>query len=141
MQDRNTDFTAGFKIRKTRAMRALFELSGEAGDNTTFPYERQYCKLIQDNIEIITNGILVLNKVDDQYYHVSVMSGNISFFKAIETLSITDLTLASMDHTWDETDAVNSHAVVSPSADFVYPLCEPSDDGGVTPPTDTRRQS
>lgn len=137
MQDRNTDFTAGFKIRKTRAMRALFELSGEVGDNTTFPYERQYCKLIQDNIEVITNGILVLNRVDEQYYHVSVMSGNISFFKAIETLSITDLTLAGMDHTWDETDVVDSHAVVSPPADFVYPLCEPSDDGGVTPPTDT----
>ena len=47
MQDRQSDFTAQFKIRKTRAMRALFELSGEIGATTVFPYERQECKLIQ----------------------------------------------------------------------------------------------
>lgn len=136
LQDRNTDFTASFKIRKTRRMRALFELAGEVGDNTLFPYRRQRCRLVQDNIELITGGILVLDRVDDQYYHVSILSGNASFFQAIEVLSITDLTLAGMDHDWTRANAVASHAVTSPPPDYVYPLFEPTEDGGLAPVTD-----
>lgn len=136
MQDRNSDFTASFKIRKTRAMKALFELSGEVGANTEFPYRLQDCKVVQDNIEVITHGILTLIKVDDQYYHVSIISGNASFFKEIESLKITDLTLPSMVHTWDVNTIIDSNSSISPAPDVVYPLCEPSVDGGMTPLTD-----
>lgn len=131
LQDRNSDFTAQFKIRKTRAMRELFELSGEVGANPDFPYRKQTCRLISDNIEIITGGILVLDRVTDEYYHVSVLSGNINFFKLIETLKLNDLSLPDMVNTWDITTAVSTHDVTSPDgADIVYPMCEPSDDGG-----------
>lgn len=136
MQDRQSDFTAEFRIRKTRAMRALFELSGEVGATTWFPYQQQPCRLVQDNIEIITGGILVLDRVDEQYYYVSIVSGNINFFKTIEALRISDLTLATMDHTWDVATMAATHAVTSPTPDYVYPLCEPSDDGGIAPLTD-----
>ena len=135
MNDRQSDFTASFKIRKTRAMRSLFELSGEVGANTTFPYENQPAKLIQDNIEMITNGLLILDTVDDQYYHVSIYSGNLNFFKIIGNLKLVDIiSLTSPDnleHTWDLT-TMAQHSV-SPEHDFVYPLCEPSDDSGMNP--------
>jgi len=136
LQDRQTDFTTGFKIRKTRQMRELFELSGEVGANTLFPYQAQPARLIQDNIEMITNGKLILNRVDDQYYHVAIYSGNISFFKQIENLKLSDLLLASTNHTWDIDTMAATHACTSPACDFVYPLCEPSDDGSITPYTD-----
>jgi hypothetical protein len=128
MQDRQSDFTAQFRIRKTREMRDLFELSGETGINTNFPFENNTCRLISDNIEVITNGRLVLDKVDEQYYYVSILSGNLSFFKAIDQLKINDLTLASTDHTWDVATMVNTHAV---DLDYVYPLCMPTEDGSL----------
>lgn len=128
MQDRQSDFTAQFKIRKTRAMRALFELSGEVGANTTFPYEKQTCRLIQDNIEMITGGILSLNKNDDQYYYVSIVSGNMNFFKSIDKLKITDLLLTLTNHTWNAATQAASNAG---DLDYLYPLCEPSDDAGM----------
>ena len=135
MQDRQSDFTAQFKIRKTREMKALFELSGETGINTDFPFEDKTCKLIQDNIEIITGGEIILDKVDSQYYYTAIISGNKNFFKAIEKLKLSDLTLASTDHTWDLATMVGTHAN---DLNYVYPLCEPSDDGGiVVPPLDT----
>jgi hypothetical protein len=137
MQDRNSDFTAAFKIRKTRAMRALFELSGEVGATTDLPYTTQECKLIQDNIEIITGGILVLDRVVDQYYYVSIVSGNLNFFNLVANRKINDLTLASMVHTWNVATMVATHSPTSPEQDFVYPLCEPSDDGSMCPVDDT----
>lgn len=136
MQDRQSDFTAEFRVRKTRAMRALFELSGEVGANTTFPYLRQPCRLVQDNIEIITGGLLILEKVTDEYYHVTIMSGNTNFFNLISNLKLVDLDLASTNHTWEYLTQAATHVCASPACCFVYPLCEPSDDGGIAPLTD-----
>lgn len=134
LQDRQSDFTAEFKIRKTRAMRGLFELSGEVGATTTIPYQNLPCRLVQDNVEVITNGIMVLDKVDEQYYHVSIMSGNLNFFKAIESLKLTDLLLPDTDHTWDLATMAGTHT--DADKHFVYPLCEPSDEGSMAPRTD-----
>jgi hypothetical protein len=133
MQDRQSDFTAQFKIRKTRAMKALFELSGEVGIDTSFPFEQQECRYVSDNIEVITRGQMILDKVDDQYYYVSILSGNKNFFKTIEKLKLIDLLLPSTNHTWDIADQVTSH---TSDLDYVYPLCEPSEDGTIAPMTD-----
>lgn len=130
MQDRQSDFTAQFKIRKTRLMMDLFELSGEVGANTTFPYLKQNCRYINSGIEMITGGYLILDKGDDQYYYASIYSGNLNFFKDIESLKLTDLTLASTDHTWSLADMESSH---NSDLDYIYPLCEPSDDSAMTP--------
>jgi hypothetical protein len=136
MQDRQSDFTQSFKIRKTRLMRSLFELSGETGANTLFPYRLQSCKLIQDNIEMITGGIAILDRSDDQYYYVSIMSGNSNFFKIIEGRRLSDLRMASCDHTWGALTMLQTHIDASPVTCYVYPLMEPSDDGGICPLSD-----
>jgi len=130
LQDRQSDFTAQFKIRKTRAMEALLERSGDTGANTNFPFENQTCRLVQNGIEMITGGILILEHVDDQYYYVSILSGNLNFFKEIEDKKLVDLIIASTDHTWDRATMAASHA----GGDYIYPLCEPSDDGGLVNP-------
>jgi hypothetical protein len=134
MQDRQSDFTATFRVRKSRTMRALFELSGEVGAGTNLPYEQLLGRLVQDGVEVIPRGEIVLNKVDEQYYYISIYSGNLNFFKAIEGLKLGDLTLASCNHTWSAPVQAATHAS---DLDYVYPLCEPSNDGGLTPLTDT----
>lgn len=132
MQDRQSDYSAQFKIRKTREMKALFELSGDVGVNSDFPYQERSCKLILDNLEIITGGIIVINSADDQYYNISIYSGNKNFFKEIDPLKLVDLTLASTNHTWTANVQAATHAS---DLDYVYPLMEPSDDGGIMPLT------
>ncbi len=132
MQDRQSDFTAQFKIRKTRAMRALFELSGEVGANTTFPYENQTCRLVQNGIEMITGGQIIIDRVDDQYYYVSILSGNLNLFKAIDKLKLSDITTIA-DHIWSIGDIKIAQDLAA-LPDYLYPLCEPSDDSGIAAP-------
>ena len=136
MQDRQADFTAQFKIRKTRTMQLLFERSGDVGANTDFPYKNQVCRLVQDGIEMITGGKMILDKVDDLYYYVSIYSGNLSFFKSIENLKLTDITLPGspgfLEHTWNIATQKILHDAVS-APDYIYPLMEPSDDAAMNP--------
>lgn len=134
MQDRQSDYTAQFNIRKTRRMKDLFELSGEVGINTDFPYETHYGKLIIDGIEIITNGRVLLDKGNDQFYKFAIYSGNTDFFKTIDGLNITQLDLSDLDHTWNVANMVATHVA---DIGYVYPLIEPSNDGGIAPLTDT----
>lgn len=134
MQDRQSEFTASFKVRKTRAMRLLFELSGEVGATTNFPYETQTARLVQDGIEMISYGVVVLEKADEQYYYISILSGNLNFFKAIESKKLSDLTLSSTNHTWDAVTQAASHGS---DLNYLYPMCEPSDDAKIIPLTDT----
>jgi len=129
MQDRQSDFTAQFRIRKTRSMMALFELSGEVGANTMFPYQKQTCKLVQDSVEVITAGETILDKKDDQYYYVSILSGNRSFFNAIADKKLADI-IAIANHDWTIANIKASQDSVA-LPDYLYPLCEPSDDGGI----------
>jgi hypothetical protein len=130
MQDRQADFSAEFKIRKTRSMRALFELTGEVGTSTDLPYTKLPCKYVNEGIEIVSLGYLIINKSDFNYYYVSIYSGNLNFFNKLEDLTLNNLSLPSCDHTWDAETAALSHAS-SPATDYLYPLCEPSDDGGM----------
>jgi hypothetical protein len=51
----------------------------------------------------------------------------------IETKKITELSLPSLNHTWNAATMAASNAA---DLDYVYPLLEPSDDGGMTPLTD-----
>ncbi len=133
MKDRKTDFTATFRVRKSRVMKALFQLTGEAGANTSFPYTKQPCRFIQDGIELITNGRVVVEKSDEQYYTVSAYSGNKDFFSLIEDLKINDLTLSTCDHTWTADVQAASNTA---DLDYIYPGVEPSDDSGIIPLTD-----
>lgn len=134
LQDRQTDFTASFKIRKTRAMRALFEMSGDPLANTGFPYENRTCRLVQNGIELITNGRMVLIKSDANYYHVSAYVGNVNFFTETGKSKLNQLSIPTTDHTWDAASFVASQ---TNELDYIYPLIEPSDDGGVIPLNDT----
>ena len=130
LQDRQSDFTASFKVRKTRAMRALFELAGEVGAVTNFPYENQLGRLYQDGVEIITAGRIVLQRVGDQYYNISVYSGNLNFFKAIAGKKLADIDMTGYAFTW------NSAAMASMATstdNIIFALCEPTDDGGLMP--------
>lgn len=135
MQDRQSDFTAGFKIRKTRAMRELFELAGEIGSNTNLPYTKMGCRYVNEGIEVISSGYLIINRSDFYYYYCSIYFGNLNFFKNIEGLTLNDLTLSGCNHTWNVATMVASHTS-SPLPDYIYPLLEPSDDAAMNPLTD-----
>jgi hypothetical protein len=133
MQDRQSDFTAEFKIRRTRTMRSLFEVTGESGATTDIPYTKIPCRYVIDGIELIGNGYLIITKKDDNYYYVAAYFGNLNFFEKIEDLTINDLLLPDCNHTWAIMSQSSSHNSLG---DFLYPLLEPSDDGGIIPLTD-----
>lgn len=95
----NSNYTNSFSIirdnNSTRALRGL----GLPGSTSNAPYIRFNGMLYVDELPIIdNNGWAVINESNISNYKVSIIDGNIDFWKAIEGLTLADIDLSEADY-------------------------------------------
>lgn len=130
LQDRRADYSQSFRIKKTPAMAALFEMAGEKGANNRFPYIKHPCRYLAGGVEIFGDAVLNLVSVSDDWYTVSVYAGNAGLFALLEESKLAELELDTCVHDWTLGQMKDTHDT---DLDYCYPLVEPSDDGGIVP--------
>ncbi len=109
-----------FKLPKTANNRRILENAGEVTSLTNMPYQLSNAKVIQDGIELMHNGKMIVEKSDD-YYHVQVASGNKNFFDLIEGKTLKDLDLSDYDHEWSLGNALASRTYTE---GYIYPVID-----------------
>lgn len=92
-----SDFTSAFKIPRTAQVKLLFDGLGIPGDMSEFPYATERCTCMEDYVPLY-EGILVVLNTDKLYYHASVISGTIDFFKLLENKSFSDIDISEIIH-------------------------------------------
>lgn len=95
----NANYTNSFSIiRDNNSTRALSGL-GLPGSTSNAPYIRFNGILYVDELPIIDhNGWAVINETNISNYKVSIIDGNIDFWKAIEGLTLADIDLSEADY-------------------------------------------
>jgi hypothetical protein len=107
-----------FKLPLTQRNRQILGYPDEVAFTTNLPYTRYAAKVVQDGMEIIPYGIGELNSVDDSTASITVVSGNVDYFDAIDG-SIYDMGDSNTtwgrakawlpyDHTWSLDNVVYS---------------------------------
>jgi len=129
---RKSDFTREFKVKRTREMEKLFENAGLINSQTNIPYGLNDCIVLVGGLEQIRKGRAKLIRRDDDYYYISVYSGAKNIFDDIGKLTLNDLDLSDLSHTWGLNTCVAS---VENDLDYQYLLFDSSDDGGIIPNT------
>jgi len=128
-----------FRLPKTRGNIENLEMSESVNSATTKPYRKLKCTYIKNGIEIVPEGYAIIEQSDD-YYNVTIYSGNINFFSAIEGKYLNDLPLSTWNHLWDLTSIAGFKAATS---GLVYPIVAYTDDpayiGSATNDVDVRR--
>lgn len=127
-----SDFTREFKVKRTRKMEALFQNASSVNSETNLPYEELEVK-VKDGVELIPKGRLAINKSDNQYYYCSIYSGASFIFDTLKELTINNIDLSDLAHTWDAITAANS---LKNNSDYQYLLADYSDDGLLVGNTD-----
>lgn len=91
----NASYTNSFSvIRDNNSTRALKGL-GLPGSMSDVPYTRISWMMYVDELPIIDrNGWAIVNETDQSNYKLSIIDGNIDFWKAIEDLKLSDLDLS-----------------------------------------------
>lgn len=95
----NANYTNSFSvIRDNNSTRALKGL-GLSGSTSNAPYTRFNGMLYVDELPIIdNNGWAVINESNISNYKISIIDGNIDFWKAIENLNLSDIDLSEANY-------------------------------------------
>jgi hypothetical protein len=73
-----------FKLPLTQHNRQILGFPDAVAFTTDLPYTRYEARIIQDGMEIVPLGFAELNSVDDNTASITVLSGNVDFFDAID---------------------------------------------------------
>jgi hypothetical protein len=107
-----------FKLPLTQRNRQILGFPDDVAFTTCLPYDNYQAKIVQDGLEIVPNGIAVLNGVEHDGASITVLSGNVDFFDSIDA-KIYDMGDATTpiglfdafgpyDHTWNVETVVQS---------------------------------
>lgn len=93
-----TNHTNSFTVRKdNESIRVLHGLS-LPGSQSNVPYQKTPSKMVVDNYTIIENGWLQVESSGKSTFKLSILDGNVDFWKLIEGLSLGDIDLSDTVH-------------------------------------------
>lgn len=108
LNNRQSNYTNTFSIRRTDKNKKTFELLGVVGIDNFLPYQKNECYLYTDDGEcIVYKGWAVIQSTDKDY-KINIYDGNIDLYKAIENKSLGDLDLSEIDHSKTLSTVVNT---------------------------------
>lgn len=84
VQNQQGNTSNQFKLPLTQRNRRILGYPDDIAFCTPDPYTQYAAKLVQDGLEIIPYGIAELNGIDQDTAAITVLSGNVDFFDAID---------------------------------------------------------
>jgi hypothetical protein len=84
VQNQQGNTSNQFKLPLTQRNRQILGFPDDIAFTTLSPYDNYEAKIIQNGLEIIPNGIAQLNLIEQDTASITVLSGNVDFFDAID---------------------------------------------------------
>jgi len=126
-----------FKLPLTQNNRRILGFPDDISVTTEVPYTQLRARLIQDGVEVIPEGLGIINSTDENNASVTILSGNVDFFDSIDNpiYEMGDSTkvagakqpFAPYNHIWNLANVVASRKVTN---GYIYPVI---DYGGLSP--------
>src|ERR1700761_360281 len=84
VQNQQGNTSNQFKLPLTQRNRRILGFPDNVAFTTNASYQQYAAKLVQDGLEILPFGIAELNSIEQDNANVTVLSGNVDFFDAID---------------------------------------------------------
>ena len=148
VQNQQGNTSNQFKLPLTQRNRQILGFPDDMAFATNAPYQQYAAKLIQDGLEILPYGIAELNSIEQNNANITVLSGNVDFFDAIDgklydmgdstsqwTNYGQNLVWQAYDHQWNLQNAATSQTKTD---GWIYPVVDYGfiDGQDYTPPID-----
>lgn len=136
LSTRNGNFSNRITLPLSKTNKSIIENTQSVPSEGTTPYKILNCRVFQNGIEVIRKGLAVIQQINTYDFEINIFSGLSNFFQLIEGLSIQDLNLSDLDHTYD---AATIYA--NRDNDYTSGFCYPVIDYGLLPDTGTEVQA
>lgn len=120
LKDRQAYSSNIFKVPLTYNNRKACGLPDDANLIQITPYRNNAGRIVQGGIEVIANGIAIVQACSD-VIEVQILSGIKGFFDAIGDKKISELDLSAYDHIWNLTNVINSQTATD---GYIYPIID-----------------
>jgi len=84
VQNQQGNTSNQFKLPLTQRNRTILGFPDDVAFTTNQPYQQYQAKLIQDGLEILPYGVAELSGIDQDTASITLLSGNVDFFDAID---------------------------------------------------------
>jgi len=99
IKDRKVNFTNRFVINETPNNVKAMDYLGVTGNNSRVPYRRISSKLVDDGIELISEGFAIVSKLQhSKGYAVDVQSGNETLYDTLKGRRMNELNYGDLNH-------------------------------------------
>ena len=112
--------TNSFKVPKTKENNITLNNLTNLNSDSNAPYEINTAKIVQNGIEIVTDGFAIITNTDDNY-NIAIYSGNVSFFDLIKGKNVSELDWTAYDHAYNITNILASY---SNTIGYIYPIID-----------------
>lgn len=119
-KDRQSNYTLPFDIPETPNNVKTFEMLGVLGNLSRAPYTQIPSKVVENSVEIIPDGVLVISKKQGKFKG-HIYSGNIFLFDKISNKKINELNFAEYNHGVNEDTFLNSFSNIG---GYIYGLSD-----------------
>lgn len=134
VQNQQGNTSNQFKLPLTQRNRQILGFPDDIAFATNLPYQQYQARIIQDGLEIVPYGIGELNGIDQDMASITILSGNVDFFDAIDgklydmgdSTSIwsnygQNLVWQPYDHAWTLDNAAGSQTKTD---GWIYPIID-----------------
>jgi hypothetical protein len=134
VQNQQGNTSNQFKLPLTQRNRQILGFPDDVAFATNLPYQQYQAKIIQDGLEIVPYGVGELNSIDQDTASITILSGNVDFFDAIDgklydmgdSTSIwsdygQNLVWQPYDHIWNLDNAADSQTKTD---GWIYPVID-----------------
>lgn len=121
LQNRQGVFSNIFKIPNNKYNSEVLEWSNLLTSSSNLPYLKNYATYIEDGVEIVSEGDIFFENADDDFYYLSVISGNIDLLSAIGDVTVGELYKDDIMYDWSLNNAFASRYG---NDYFIYPLID-----------------
>ncbi|HZY36408.1 MAG TPA: hypothetical protein VFE53_07160 [Mucilaginibacter sp.] len=134
VQNQQGNTSNQFKLPLTQRNRQILGFPDDVAFATNLPYQKYQAKIIQDGLEIIPYGVGELNNIDQDTAGITILSGNVDFFDAIDgklydmgdSTSVwsnygQNLVWKPYDHLWNLDNAADSQTKTD---GWIYPVVD-----------------
>jgi hypothetical protein len=123
IRTRGVSYTNQFKLPITRTNKRILGFSQSEYSDSTIPYTRLRVKVIQNGIEIISNGVLIIDKVDE-LFHVAILDSTFDFFSAINGKYISELDFGEGLITWNDSKIDSCRKISGNTSALLCPVIQ-----------------
>lgn len=121
LQKRQGSFTNTFQVIANDHNAQALEYSHLMTSNTLMPYRKILSTYVQNGVEVFSDGEMRIDKVENGYFHLNVVAGNVDLSSAIGDLIVGELFADDTVYPWTLQNVYDSR---DKSRYYIYPIID-----------------